>query len=130
LPGVHLDAVNGRADRDIAHRQGIADADRRILSADDLGADDKPLRRHDVTALAIRVADQRDVGRTVRVVLQALHLGDDAVLVAPEIDDPVVALVAAALMAGGDPALVVAARSAHLLLDQRRRRACPCATAG
>jgi len=63
-----------------------------------------------------------DVRRAVRVVLEPLHLADDTVLVAAEVDDPVVTLVATALVPGGDAAVVVASGAAHLLLDQRRQR--------
>ena len=67
------------------------------------------LRRDHVAALAVGVEQQREVRAAVRVVLEALDLGRDAVLVAAEIDDAVVVLVAAALVAHGDAAVVVAA---------------------
>jgi hypothetical protein len=60
------------------------------------------------------------VRRAVRVVLDALDLGRDAVLVAHEVDHAVVVLVAAALVAHGDVAVVVAARVLELRLEQRR----------
>ena len=52
----------------------------------------------------------------VRVVFEPLDLGRDAVLVALEVDDPVLLLVAAALVPHRDVAVVVAARAALLAL--------------
>ena len=90
-------------------------------------ADRHALGRDDVAALAVGVAEQRDVGAAVRVVLEPLDLGRNAVLVALEVDQAVVLLVAAALMARGDAAVVVAAgalRSASRSARDGRR---PCA---
>lgn len=67
------------------------------------------LRRQDVGELAVRVLDQRDEGRTVRIVLETLHRGGDIGLATLEVDDAVGALVTAALETGGDAAEVVAA---------------------
>src|SRR5437867_61764 len=58
------------------------------------------------------------MGAAVRVVLQPLDLGHDAVLVAAEIDDAVVMLVASTLVTHGDVAVVVAPRAALLALGQ------------
>ena len=55
----------------------------------------------------------------VRVVLEALHLGRDAVLVAAEVDDAQVMLVAAALVAHRDAAVIVAAAAAALRFGER-----------
>src|SRR5262249_9791828 len=79
-------------------------------------------RRDDVAALAIGVQEQREAGAAVRVVLEPLDLRRNAVLVALEVDDPVVVLVAAALVAHRDVAVVVTARSALLALDERSDR--------
>ena len=85
-------------------------------------ADRDALGRDHVAALAVGVAQQRDVGAAVRVVFEALDLRRDPVLVAAEVDDAVVLLVPAALVAGGDVAHVVAAGALVLRLDQRRVR--------
>ncbi len=70
----------------------------------------QPRRRDDVALLAVRVVQQRDARRAVRVVLDVRDLGRHAVLVvAPEVDQPVRPLVATALVAGGDLAVDVAA---------------------
>ena len=65
-------------------------------------------RSQDVALLAVLILDQGDVGAAVGVILQAEH-GGGADLVALEVDDAVLALVAAAAMADGDAAIAVAA---------------------
>src|SRR6266853_4578506 len=118
----HLDAMNGRAHRDIAQRERVADPDRRFLSALDLGPDAQAARGDDVTALAVGVTQQRQMGGAVWIVFDALDLGDDAVLVATEIDHAVMLLVPAALVAGRDATKVVAAGPPDLALGQRGQR--------
>src|SRR5512134_515205 len=122
LARLHLDAMHGRADRDVAQRQRIADPDRRLVAAQQLRADRKPLGRDDVAPLAVEVAQQRQVCGTIRVILEALDLGSDAVLVALEVDDAIMLLVATALVTHRDAPRVVAARATDLLLEQRRER--------
>ena len=85
-------------------------------------ADLQAARRDDVAALAVGVAHQRDVRGAVRVVLDALDLGRNAVLVAHEVDHAVVVLVTTALVAHRDVAVVVAAGLLDLRLEQRRLR--------
>jgi hypothetical protein len=58
----------------------------------------------------------------VRVVLEAFHLRRDPVLLAAEVDDAVMVLVAAALVPGRDVAHRVAAGTLVQRLDQRRMR--------
>src|SRR6266568_3858976 len=67
----HLDRVDDRTHRDVADRQGVARLDRRLGAAQDGRTDFKTARGDDVAALAIGVADQRDVRGAVRVVLDA-----------------------------------------------------------
>src|SRR5262249_33842947 len=81
LAGQHLDAMDRGADRDVANGQRVARLDGGLGAAHDGGADFKATRGDDVAALAIGVADQRDVGGAVRVVLDALDLRRHAVLV-------------------------------------------------
>ena len=69
----------------------------------------KPVRGQDVPLLAVDVVQQRNAGRAVRIVLDRIDLGRHAVLVAAEVDQPVLPLVAAAAMPRRDLALVVAA---------------------
>src|SRR5690606_16875184 len=113
-----LDAVDRRTDRDVADRKRVARADRRFRTVHQLRADLDAARREDVAALAIGVAQQRQVCGAVRVVLEALDLRRNAVLVATEVDDAVVRLVPAAAMTRGDAAEVVAARAALLALGE------------
>src|SRR6185503_4696507 len=122
LARLHLDAVDRRADRNVAKRQRIARPDRRLAARHELRADRDTARRDDVAALAVRVQQKRDVGAAIRIVFEPLDLRRDAVLVALEIDDPIVLLVAATLVAHRDVAVVVAARAALLALDERRHR--------
>jgi hypothetical protein len=122
LARLHLDAVDRRADRDVAQRQAVARLDAGIEPRHQLRSDGHAARRDDVAPLAVRIEQQRDVGAAVRVVFEPLDLGADAVLVALEVDDPVVVLVTAALVANRDVAVVVAAGSALLGLDERSDR--------
>src|SRR5690606_28227939 len=64
----HLDRVDRGADRDVPDRQGIARPDGRIGAALQAIARHHPARREDVAALAVRVAQQRNVRAAVRVV--------------------------------------------------------------
>ena len=56
----------------------------------------KPVGSQDVSLLAVDVVQQGDAGRAIRIVLDRIDLGRDAVLVALEVDQPVPPLVAAA----------------------------------
>src|SRR5690606_36210376 len=122
LARLHLDAVHRGADQDVAQRQRVAGLDRRVIARDHLVAGLEALRRNDVAALAVHVAQQRDVRGAVGVVLDPLHARRDAFLVALEVDDAVVLLVATAHVPGGDAAVVVAAAGVALLFNQRRVR--------
>src|SRR5436190_630540 len=116
--GLHLDAVNRGAVRDVPKGQGITRFDRRLHSRHELGAGSHTLGRDDVAALAVGVAEQGDVRAPVRIVFEPLDLGRNAILVAAKIDDAVILLVPAALVAHGDMAVDVAAGLLGLLLDQ------------
>src|ERR1700722_1979136 len=118
--GAHLDRVDDRAGRDRPQRQRVAGLDvrpRAVLHAVTLL---EPLRGQDVALLAVRVVQQRDARGAVGVVLDVRDLGRDAVLVVPpEVDQPVGALVAAALVPDGDPPVDVPAALAVQRADQR-----------
>src|SRR6185436_15272310 len=124
LPRAELDGVNDGSGRDLGERQRVAGPDVGACPRLDGRADAEPDRREDVRLRAVRVVQQRDARRPVRVVLDRGHLRRDAVLDALEVDPPVTPLVAAALVAGRDATTVVP--SARLLerLEQRllRRR--------
>src|SRR3546814_144701 len=92
------------------------------VCSSDLVAGLQALGRDDVATLAIDVAQQRNVRGAVGIVFDPLHARRDAFLVALEVDDSVMLLVATADVAGGDPAVVVAATGPALLLEQGRMR--------
>jgi hypothetical protein len=94
----HLDTVDGGTDRDVANRQRVAHLDRRLRTTGHLLADDQPFRRDDVTPLTIGITEQGNVRGPVRIVLEALDLGGNPILVALEVDQAIVLLVAAALV--------------------------------
>ena len=123
LADLQLDVVDDRAHRHVADRHGVARLDVDLVARDHLVAGRKPLRREDVGLLAVRVADQRDEGRAVRIVLDPLDRRRLAPAPAPlEVDVAVGLLVAAAAEAHGDAAEVVAAAGADLALGQRLDR--------
>src|SRR5579863_10531971 len=118
----HLDAVDRRTDRNVADRQRVACLDRRFRTGQQLLAHHQALRRDDVAAFAVGVQHERDVRATVRVVLETLDLGRNAVFRATEINDAVMLLVTAALMARRHVTVVVTAGSLALRLEQLRKR--------
>src|SRR5690242_11563483 len=120
LACLHLDAVHGRANRDVAQRQAVAGLDRRIGAGHQTVTHRPALRRDDVAALAIGVAQQRDVRGAVGIVLDALDDARDAFLVALEVDDAVMLLVPAAAMTRGGATVMVATTRLRLRLGQRR----------
>ena len=114
-----LDVVDRRAERDVGERQGVADPRLGLGPGDDDVADLEAVGQEHVALLAVAVVEQADAGRPVRVVLDRRQPGRHAELVALEVDDAVVLLLAAAAMAHGHPALVVAAGAALLRLEER-----------
>ena len=88
-------------------------------------ADAHPSRGEYVALLSVDVVQQRDAGVAVGVVFDARHLGRDPVLVAPEVDDPVLLLMAAAAVARGLAAVVVAPAALRIGREQRFLGAVP-----
>ena len=93
---------------------GIADSGRQLPTAAGASAPlrtwspaFRPFGGQDVSLLAVDVVQQGDPGAAVRIVLDRVDHGRNAVLVAAEVDQPQLPLVAAAAMPGGDLALVV-----------------------
>src|SRR6185295_17856138 len=103
--------VHDRADGNVTQLHRIARLDRRISAGADLFARLHALRREDVTALAVGVLDQRDVAGAVRIVFNALDNAGDTVLVALEVDDPVLLTRATTDVTGRDAAGMVASTS-------------------
>src|SRR5690606_3757734 len=99
--GAELDRVDHGAGGDVAQRQVVADLDVGARTRLHDVALLQPGRRDDVALLAVGVVQQRDAAGAVRVVLDVRDLRRDAVLVvAPEVDHAVGALVATALVPG------------------------------
>src|SRR5204862_2974615 len=90
--GLQLDPVDLRSGRDVLERQVVADASLGVPSREDLIADTQVVRRDDVALLAVSVHQERETRGAVRVVLDRDHARGHAVLVALEVDLPVVAL--------------------------------------
>src|SRR5699024_11501298 len=101
-------------DGDVTHRQAVAGLDVGRRAVLDPVALLQPHRGEDVALLAVGVVQQRDPGGAVRVVLDVCDLRGYTVLVmAPEVDHPVGALVDAAAVDRGVQAGAVAPSSLH-----------------
>src|SRR5690606_20603951 len=87
--GLHFHAVYGAAKRNVAQRQAVAGLDRSLGAAHQLVTYGDLGRCNHVTALAVRVQQQGDVSRAVRIVFQAFNDGRNAILVATKIDHAV-----------------------------------------
>src|SRR6266545_1957016 len=108
-----------RAERNVLQRQAVARQDVDVVARHDRVAHLQPVRLEDVALLAIRVVQQRNARRAVRVVLDRRDLRRNVFLVALEVDHPVQPLVSAAAPPGGQVALVVAAPGVVQVLRQR-----------
>src|SRR6185295_11781572 len=89
LARFQLDVVDLRAERDVLQRQAVARQDVDVGARDDGVAHLDAERLQDVALLAVRVRQQRDARRAVRVVLDGRDLRRDVRLVALEVDHPV-----------------------------------------
>src|SRR5437763_11309884 len=94
--GPQFNIVNLRTQRNIPDRQSVSRENVRILAAVDRFADLQAYGRDDVTLLAVKVSNQRNVRRAIRIVLNLRHTSGHAVFVTLEIDDAIVPLVPAA----------------------------------
>ena len=104
LAGVQLDAVDLLTNRDVGDGQAVAGEDVSVGTGHDDVAGLQAVGSQDIAALAVLVLDQGDVGGTVGVILQVDHSGL-AFLIALEVDDAVLLLVAAAAVADRDAAI-------------------------
>src|SRR4029077_10974585 len=114
--GLELDPVDLRAGRDVLERHAVPKTRFRIGPREHAVTDLQIERRQDVPLLAVLVAEEREPGRAIRVVLDRDHLRRDAALVAFKIDDPLGALRAAAAVTHRHAALRVAAAGTVLRL--------------
>ena len=69
LSHMHLEVVDCRAGGDIAHGERVAGLDFGVGAGHNAVADLKADRPEDVALVAVRVVDEGDAGRSVRVVL-------------------------------------------------------------
>src|SRR5690606_14153755 len=119
----HFDAVDRGTDRNVTDRQAVTGLDRRFRTAHQLVAGNHTLRRDDVATFAIRVQNQRDVGRTIRIVFDTLHFRRDTIFIAFEIDDAIVLTMTTTDVTRGDVAVVVTAGRLGLRFHQASKRA-------
>src|SRR5215472_11307393 len=122
LADLQFDIVHDGADRNVGCRHRIAGFHIDMLARDDGVARRKPLRRQNVSELAVLIFDQRDKAGAVRIVFEPLDLGRHVELAALEIDRAIGLLVAAAAIARGDMAVIVAAAGRILALGERLDR--------
>ena len=76
---LHLNSVNGAADRDILKWQAVAGFDSSFFATDDRLADFHTLGSQDVVVGAVRFFDTGDAGAAVRIVFDVLDGGGCAV---------------------------------------------------
>ena len=118
-----LDVVDHGARGDQLQGQAIAGQDVRAVAGEDGLPDLHALGPEDVALLAVRVVQEGEPGRAVRVVLDGRHLRGDVPLVAAEVHHAVAALVAPAPEPDGGAAHAVPAARALLGLGQALLRA-------
>src|SRR5215218_6382687 len=119
LADFQLNIVDDRSHRHVADRHRVARLDVDLLAGRHLVADSQTLRGQDVGLLAVGVADQRDEGGAVRIVLDPLHgrhIAHTATTL--EVDQTQGALVTTATEANGHATQVVTAAGGALALRQ------------
>ena len=86
---LQFNIVDRHAQRNVPHRQAIAHDRRSIGTAHHLGRPPSALPGQDKPLLAIDVMQQGNPADAVRIVLDRVHLGRDAIFVATEVDQAV-----------------------------------------
>ena len=109
LARLQFNVVNESTFRDVAQLHRVADLDVDRFAGNDGLSDLHSLRSQDIALFTVCIIQQRDVGGTVRIVLDRRDLRRDVVFITLEVDHAVLTLVSAALMTGCDPTGVVAA---------------------
>ena len=89
LAGTKLNIVNGGSERNVAQRKCVANKNVSVRTGHNLHAHGQAHRLQNVALLAVRIVQQRDARRAVRIVLDRRNFGRDAGLVALEIDDAI-----------------------------------------
>ena len=118
LAGMHLNVVDDGTNGNVGDRQAVAGLDVGFGGRDDLVAGGETDRRDDVALFAVFILDESDECAAVGIVLKAQDGCEHIHLVALEVDDAVLLLVAAAVMADGDAAVAVAAGMLLQRLEQ------------
>src|SRR4051812_20902063 len=106
--GLQLDVVDHGARGDVAECQRIARIELGLGPGHHARPDPQPGGRDDVALLAVRVFQEGDARRAVRIVFDGPYLGSNPELVSLPIDDAIEALVAAAAVSDGNAPLRVA----------------------
>jgi len=119
LSRTQLDVMDGRPHRDISERQRIAHENIRIGAGDDRLPHLQPMWRQDIPLLPIRIMEQGDEGRPIRIILDRGHARRDAELVPLEINDAIEALMPSTAMADRDMPVVVSTVNPPLADRQR-----------
>ena len=116
---LQLNAMHDGADRDIANGQCIANTNRSLSTAHDGCANFKATGGDDVSTLTICIANQSDVRRTIRVILDPLDLGWNSILGTAKVNDAIVVLMTTTFVASRDVTIVIATSMLELWLQQR-----------
>jgi hypothetical protein len=111
--------VNRRADRNRLERKRVADFRRRRRTAGNFNANLDADRRDDVTLFAVGILQERQPGRTHRIIFNRRDRRLDAVLVALEIHEADFLLVTAANTTRRHATIVVASTGFLPYLHQR-----------
>src|SRR5208283_4835233 len=114
-----LDIVNRRARRNIPQRQRVPNQNVGLGSTQNLLPNLQAIGLHDVTLLAIGVAQQSDSRRATRIVFDGHDRRRNAVLVALEVNRAQLALVASAPETHGRVAGIAPPARPYLALNQR-----------
>jgi len=114
LAPFHFDAVNRSTDRHATQGQAVTGLDGRFRTRHDLSAGGNALGCNDITTLTIGVQHQCDICTAIRIILQTLDTTGDTILVALEINNPIVLLVTTAFMTSGDTTLILTTSTTNL----------------
>ena len=101
--------MNDRTKRDIDHGQTVAKLDVCVWSRDHCVTYCEAIGSQDIGFFTINIAEQGQIGRTVRIVFDGNNLGRNAILIPFPINYPIFPFVSATIMPCSDPAMIVAA---------------------
>lgn len=104
---LHLDVVDDGTHWDAAQRHCIPSTDILTGTGDDFGSDFQAFRSDNVPLFSICIAEEGDIRRAVRVILNGRYPSRDMILVPLEIDDSVEPLGTAAAVPDCNSSLIV-----------------------